>query len=1458
MLTQVVASWLSERLQAHVEIGDLRVGMLNRLTLENLRLDDRTGGPLLRAGLVSAKIEWAPLAAGEVRLRSVQLLDARLTLLKAHPDSASNFAFVIDAFSPQESSQARETDFALRNLVVRRTRISYDETWEPRTPGRLNTSHLDLRDIDANLSLRKFTRDSLDVRLRAFSALETSGLAVKRLALRAAGNRRGLTVRDFALELPHSRFEQKEIRATFVPERFYETLAFEGRIDRAVVATDDLSALLPQLGKLHKRVALTAGYRKNSAGLRLSGLCISDEEGELLLAASGQTLDNNGRIEAITADNVHLSVEAVLLGRIITTFSGVTAKKNGLTARLPALGRLRLEGSGRYGLTGSGDFSGRLRSALGEVLLERLSLRNRKFSWRLTADGLTLAPIAPKKDLPSGLQFTFGGTADFADQKNPTLTVRFNLSRARWHDVALSDITLNTSLRDRKFHIDMESRAENALASLRVQGMLDNWRPTALHAELNVEKFRPARFGLQLPAGQEGISGLFMADICDFNRIRGYAELHNLHLKDETLYHLSRLRIDIAPGTNGSHLRLDSDFGRLDFDGPLSAKRLVHGASAIVHRALPGFLDGPAATSTDEWNVHGRIDDATLAGILLKTPVKLAGPLFIDGRLRGDGQRMNFTLHSDGFSFGSNRLHNFRLYIHGADSLYQALIQSVVTLKKRDMRFEAALRAEKGELLTDITLDGIDRHDWQGSLAFSTTASRHKGFRSIDTRLRPTTLTLGDSIWNVASGLLSWSQQRLAINRFRLSHADQSLTIGGQMSKQSKDSIVADLQKIRVDYILGLVNFDDVEFAGDATGRAVMQQTEGGPSVKANLIVDNFHFNRARLGDARISGTWSTPDKRIGLDAHILDADGQCETRVKGYVSLLKKGLDLDIRNRNINLGFLNPYLDGIFDNFQGRATGHTRLYGPFKALELEGEQQAEASLHLPITGTDYQLSCGLVRLTPGSIAFDNFSLSDNNGGKGCIGGTLRHDHLKNIRYDFRAEASDLLFYDKNREIDLPFYATVQGSGLVRLSGRPGVLEADISVRPSAGSTLTYVVDTPDNYSDTDFVVYGPRRKAAATQRSDSLLPVATPGERGMDIRLNFLVDATPDACLQLIMDEKAGDYIRAYGNGQMRANFHNKGAFRLYGTYVIDHGLYKMSIQDIIRKDFVFQRGSKFTFAGPPEDGALDLKAVYTVNSASLNDLNIGASFAENSVRVNCILNITGKTGHPQIGFDLDLPTVNEDEKQMVRNLIATEEDMHMQIIYLLGIGRFYTYDYASTASASQQSQGTSAANSFLSNTLSSQLNNLIGNAIGSSNWTFGTNFSTGNMGWSDMEIDGLLNGRLLNNRLLINGNFGYRDRPSYSNNFVGDFDIRYLLTKNGSVSLKAYSETNDRYFSKTALTTQGAGIMLQREFSNLRELFRPAFRRKKEKPATPADIPPGQPATPAVSYGNRNEKQP
>ena len=330
------------------------------------------------------------------------------------------------------------------------------------------------------------------------------------------------------------------------------------------------------------------------------------------------------------------------------------------------------------------------------------------------------------------------------------------------------------------------------------------------------------------------------------------------------------------------------------------------------------------------------------------------------------------------------------------------------------------------------------------------------------------------------------------------------------------------------------------------------------------------------------------------------------------------------------------------------------------------------------------------------------------------------------------------------------------------------------------------------------------------------------------NLRMNFRINATPDAAIRLLMDRESGDYIALYGNGTLRASYFNKGSFTLFGNYIVDHGVYKLTIQNVIKKDFQFQQGGTIAFGGAPYGAALDLKAVYTVNGVPLSDLNIGKNFSSNNIRVNCLMNITGTPERPAVDFDMELPTINTDAQQMVRSLIDSEEELNQQVIYLLTIGRFYNQN-ATALTPQGQTQTSLAMQSLLSGTISQQINNLLGTFIKSNNWNFGANISTGDEGFYNAEYEGLLSGNLLNNRLLINGQFGYRDNPNATTSFIGDFDIRYLLYPNGNLALKMYNQTNDRYFVKNSLNTQGIGLIMKKDFNGWRDLF--GLKRRKKR---------------------------
>ena len=205
-------------------------------------------------------------------------------------------------------------------------------------------------------------------------------------------------------------------------------------------------------------------------------------------------------------------------------------------------------------------------------------------------------------------------------------------------------------------------------------------------------------------------------------------------------------------------------------------------------------------------------------------------------------------------------------------------------------------------------------------------------------------------------------------------------------------------------------------------------------------------------------------------------------------------------------------------------------------------------------------------------------------------------------------------------------------------------------------------------------------------------------------------------------------------------------------------------------------------------------------------------------------MLYLTGNLQQPDFRFDLEFPTVTQDIDRRIRSIISTDDMVNRQIIYLLALSKFCTPDYMNVGQTR-----TNELVSVASSALSSQLNNLLGQI--NENVNIGTNLRSDKGDFSDVEVEGALSSQLLNNRLIINGNIGYRDNAVNNNTFIGDFDLEYLLNKSGNIRLKAYNHYNDKnYYIKSALTTQGVGIMYRKEFNKWSEWFS-WLRRRKNK---------------------------
>lgn len=156
------------------------------------------------------------------------------------------------------------------------------------------------------------------------------------------------------------------------------------------------------------------------------------------------------------------------------------------------------------------------------------------------------------------------------------------------------------------------------------------------------------------------------------------------------------------------------------------------------------------------------------------------------------------------------------------------------------------------------------------------------------------------------------------------------------------------------------------------------------------------------------------------------------------------------------------------------------------------------------------------------------------------------------------------------------------------IQGRKGQVNIDVNVKPERDSFIEYNVTSPESIAEEQFITWRDKT-AMETESNDTAHITIRPDidkdkypadEIPSDIRINFLIDMTPDASLRVLMDRNTNDYISLYGNGTLRASYFNKGSFDMFGTFVIDRGIYTLTIQNIIKKVFQFQSGSSIVLA--------------------------------------------------------------------------------------------------------------------------------------------------------------------------------------------------------------------------------------------------------------------------------------
>lgn len=1427
---QQVASLLSKRLGTEVKVERIDIGFLNRIIIDGLYVTDQQGKPMLQASRFSVKLDLIPLTRGEISISSAQLFGMQANLYKNSKNAKPNFQFVIDSLASKDTTtQAKPIRIA--SIVLRRGSVKYEQLDIPQTK-HFSPAHLYLKDISAHVIVSELSKDSLNVKLKNLSFKERSGLQVKSFSSKLRANTNHAVLENFKLELPNSKLVLHQVRANYRMRDgapYMPSLSYHGLIDNSHVTPSDLAFISPKLGRYHTPVSIQASLSGTASSLTIHHIhSLAKNELELTAKATIQrwTKSPKWNLDVETLNLQQAAVRKYL-------------PKEYQNTPLAEFRHIRLSGN-FHGEGKDIHAKGILSSNLGDIKFDATAAQG-SYKGMLETNGLKLAPLLSNHDF--GLLTAKIQLNEFREQGSQAVfNIKGDVPKIEYKGYPYKNVSINgrgsLDAHSRLDHFEGTAALNDPNGVLNIQGKVN--RSQARYAAL-----------FDLTAKDVNLSALHLTQKWP-NRmvsLQASSQLSGRSLKDVTgrmtladvtmrgpnqTYSLSRLELKTGYDQRQEHfISLDGDFGNALVVGTFDYTSILQNIENIIIDKLPGIqlLTPMTRRVTPRTNIrlYADISKTDWANYLFDIPLSLQQPLQLSGTINSVNNQLNINVDAPDLTYDGSRYQDNHLHLSTpADTLHFSAEANKLDAENKRWTWRVRSSAANDHLLTTLWFNNHAAHPFQGTLNTTTRFfKKNNGETAAHVIIHPSEILIEDSIWNIEPSDIMYSRNHLTVDHFAIHHDDQHVIVAGLATKNPTDTLAFDLKGIDVNYVLNLLQFDAVTFGGRLSGRACASGIFGKPQGHANVQVSPFEFETGQMGVLDANVSWNAPLRQIDIQA--LASDQGRQTLINGFVSPSKHYIDLAIQARQTRLQFLEGFCGSFMQDVDASGTGLLRLYGDLSYLNLTGQVVADGSMGITPLNTHYTLRRDTITLKPDEIIFKNDTVYDRNENIGIVNGRLSHDNLTNLRYDLHVAAESLLAYDTHAFDGNTFYGTAYVNGTCAITGNGDDLNIDVNAIPQKGSQIVYNVAGLDAVSNQNFIRWSTRNDSlqpdsAAPRRHSNDLGAQKLPEVSGDLHLNLLINSTPNLTLKLLMDNKTGDYIALNGNGVLRANYYDKGPFEMFGNYTVDHGVYALTIQNVIKKNFQFQQGSAITFGGDPFHAALNLNATHTVNGVSLADLNIGRSFTNNNVRVNCLMNITGTPQAPRVDFNLDMPTLSNDAKQMVYSLINSEEEMNQQVLYLLAVGRFYSQganNSAATEGAAQHSQASLAMQSILSGTLSQQINNVLNTVIDNADWNIGANISTGTEGFNNAEYEGLLSGRLLNNRLLINGQFGYRDNPNAATSFIGDFDLRYLLVPNGNLAVKVYNLTNDRYFTRNSLTTQGLGLILKKDFTNLKDLF-------------------------------------
>lgn len=1438
---------VSERLGTRVSIDRVDIGLFSRVRVRGFYVEDFQRDTLLYVDRLDAFVSGLGIFGGGIELSRGEIAGARL-YLRETPEGEMNIKQVVSRISdPDRPKKGKfklsirkaslvDTDFCLFRLERRNPRYGID------------FGHMHLYGIEARIDGFAIDGQTIYTDITSLSARERSGFRLDRFAGRFFLANGCLGFENVSIVTERSAVSLPSISLAgndwIEYKDFLGQVRLEGSIRNSTVSTDDIAYFSPGLRDWHTVFSdVNADLSGKVADFRVAidGVRIG-EHTRLAAEASVEGLPDIGRtyFDLVVP---HLTSNASDIGMLARDI-GRRELSDELLGVLGNAGRLDLEARFRGTLSafdmqvGAATDVGSVRGDLKMSPLEAAGLS--RVQGGVSASGLKLGELLDRRDLlgDASLSARLDGTVG---RGHTDANIVGSVTRLGFNDYVYDSLRFDGRLRDRGFAGRISARDPNLDFDFVGSVVLEDSIPS-YDFRLDLRRADLARLHVNR---RDSVSQL-RAHLFARASGRSLDDLNGrIQLTDAVYRYNDRQVVSdevTVVGENSEHSKfvsLRSDFADATFRSKTSYRTVFEYLRQSAWKYLP-------VLRPEESGAGRRADSAAVADdySLLSVDIRDINPVAdaVSSGLQvagGTSLRLLFNPASDKLSFKASSE-----YVERGHLLATRLRVNASNLGDSLAVYASAEDLYAGMLhLPHLSVTGGARMgSMQLSAGFDDTTRRISGLlgfrarvvdehgpdgRVIDLHILPSRITRQEKTWRILARRIQFDTTRVVIDRFSVSNDGQALLLDGVASRSRDDSLTLRLRNFDLAPFTQIVDRMGYDIEGRTNGSAVVKSVLQGAEFTADILLDSLAVNGIVSPPLRLTSRWDFARNRAGVT---LADRNRRDTLVRGFYAPAQRRYYARLAVDSLDMGLLDPLLSGVISSTRGLASADLVLQGQRRDAALSGKVRVDGlSTKVDFTQVTYAMPRAELTVSGNHFRASGVPVFDPEGNEGRFDFDLNLEHLSNIAYDVRMTPRRMLVLNTTAQDNDFFYGKVYASGTARVSGSKAGVNMDIAAATDGNSSFFMPLSGRSNVAGGDFVVF------VQPERADTLDDLARK-KLSFERRRNQRTAAAGQMNISLALDVKpnvdveltvSGNAVKARGDGTLNLQINPRSnVFEMYGDYTIAEGSYLFSLQNIINKRFTIENGSTIQWTGSPMDAMLDIDAVYKLK-ASLQPLLQGTSdnlSTDRSVPVECVIHLGDRLTNPAIAFDVRVPGSDPETQTIIANALSTPETVDMQFLYLLLFNSFLAENSAEANSNIGASMGVGTGLEFVSNMLSSWLS--------TSDYNIVIRYRPKSEMTGD-EVDFGLSKSLINNRLFVEveGNYVIDNKQAVNNNtmsnFMGEAYITYLIDRAGSLKLKAFTQTIDRFDENQGLQETGIGIYYKEDFDNFRD-FR---RRVKER---------------------------